>query len=255
MIVISAGMQKSGSAWYFNMTNELMVRAGLSDVHDVRDRYRLGWLMRHRNCNIGWMGPHKLLPLLLPHSRGHEFVVKTHRGPTTTFRLLERRGVLRATYICRDPRDVVMSALDHGAKLRAEGRRWRNFARLRTFDHALVFVAKLLRTWSAWADSDGVLLVRYEDLLADPTAELERLVAFLDLDVDADDVAEVSRRYRKDNVARREDAVHLHLNRGVAGRYAEVMTDAQIRQAEEAFGPMLTRMGYAPHAATAHEGG
>ncbi|MDQ3112240.1 MAG: hypothetical protein M3R17_20335 [Bacteroidota bacterium] len=41
MIVISAGMQKSGSAYVYNIINDLLVHGGHGDARQVKEKYKL----------------------------------------------------------------------------------------------------------------------------------------------------------------------------------------------------------------------
>lgn len=242
MIVVSASLKKSGSGWYFNLTNDLLVAAGHDDVRALRDRYGLGGVLLEDNCRIN-PNALNLARVFVPHLRGHTFVVKTHAGPTPSLRLLLAAGAARATYIYRDPRDVVLSALDHGARVRKEGRA-NVLAALHTVEEAVPYVHTLLRDWEAWAGSPGTLLVRYEDLKADPLAELRRLADFLKLDVAEAVLADVAAPYQQPA----EDATtkdRLHFNKGVAGRFREAMSADELALCRRHFGPYLEQMGYA----------
>ena len=41
MLVVSAGLPKSGSALCFNLINELLILNGYSNIRDIRDAYDL----------------------------------------------------------------------------------------------------------------------------------------------------------------------------------------------------------------------
>ncbi|MDF1516265.1 MAG: hypothetical protein P1S60_20815, partial [Anaerolineae bacterium] len=84
MIIVSAAMVKSGSGWYYNMTNDLMVVGGHQDARYVRDKYHLNSIMRYSNCNIEYPILPIMMMLLIPHMQGHTFAVKTHQAPTWT---------------------------------------------------------------------------------------------------------------------------------------------------------------------------
>ena len=243
MIVVSASLKKSGSGWYFNMTNDLLVQAGNQDVREVRRAYGLEGVLLEDNCRIN---PNivNLARLMRPHRQGNTFVVKTHAGPTPSLRLLMNRGMIKATYIYRDPRDVVLSALDHGARVRKAGKA-NILAEIKTVEQAVAYVATLLRDWDGWTATPHTLLVRYEDLVADTWGELKRLVAFLAVDITEDRLRSVAAPYQKDN----QDSVQksrLHFNKGIAGRFRSQMSADELALCAEQFGPYLQRMGYAP---------
>ncbi len=242
MIVVSASLKKSGSGWYFNMTNDLLVRAGHQDARAVRRAYGLESVLLQDNCRVN---PNvlNLARLVRVHRRNETFVVKTHAGPTPSLRLLMALGVVKATYIYRDPRDVVLSALDHGAALREAGKP-NVLAKLHNVDDAIHYVDQLLGDWDAWTKMDRALMVRYEDLVADTLGALKRLAAFLALDVSDEDLESVAARYRQE----KHDAVtqnRLHFNKGIVGRFRSRMSPEEIEACTRHFDPYLTRMGYA----------
>jgi len=171
MIVLSAGMQKSGTGWYFNLTNDLLVAAGYQDVRRVRDQYRLHSILERRNCAIRQLTLLNLGCLAIPHFLGNTFVIKTHREPTTSLRYFIMSGVIKATYIYRDPRDAAVSAFEHGQRICGKGQT-HSFAKLETMEKSLLFTKQLLVTWDRWTQSGLALVVRYENLLANPLQEV-----------------------------------------------------------------------------------
>ena len=113
MIVICVGMIKAGSAWYFNLANDLLVAAGHQDAREIRQRFHLHSALKHQDCLLAGHPASKLL-LLIPHFLGHTFAVKAHGAASIGRRLLVNSGIAKATYIYRDPRDVVVSAFERG---------------------------------------------------------------------------------------------------------------------------------------------
>lgn len=236
MIVISGGLVKSASGWLFNLTNDLLVAAGRSDVRQVREEFDLGGILRHENCNLGQPTLGKLLALTRPHRAGRTFVVKTHGAPGPAMRVLMAAGVVRATYTYRDPRDVVVSALEHGEKSRQRGEN-QGFHELHSVEDAIPYVAKQLTIASRWLTTPGVLAIRYEDLTADPEAALADVARHLDLAT----LRDVIER----NDPTQGTGGRLHFNKGIAGRYREVLDDDQVARCNRTFAPFLRQAEYA----------
>lgn len=240
MIVLSVGMPKAGSGWYFNLTNDLLVAAGQSDVREVRQRFRLGRVLKYDNCNMDPPRPGKWLLLMAPVLAGHTFVVKSHREPRGATRALMTAGALGATYIYRDPRDVLVSAMEHGTRGRARGAT-DAFAKLENVDRAIEALVQWLDVAEAWLARDDVLHVRYEDLKLDPEREAERLKRHLGLEVNGKETARILQRYSSANP---EAADRLHFNKGVAGRFREVLSDHEVDQLRDRVGPRVEALGY-----------
>jgi hypothetical protein len=243
VIVFSAGMQKAGSGWYFNLTNDLLVAAGRHDARAVRERFGLDRVLRHYNCNIDPPTFSRLARVSVPHFRGHTFAVKSHSRPTRALRAFFAAGIMRPTYIFRDPRDAALSAFEHGEKLRSQGRR-DSFGSLDSLKSAFQATREWLDAWAEWSQCPEALLVRYEDLLADPLAQARRLMEFLGLDVPAESVSKVVAAYQAQGFGASLPQ-GLHFNRGVVGRFRDVFGPADLALGREYFGPFLQRMGYA----------
>lgn len=243
MIILSAGMQKSGTGWYYNMTNDLLVAAGHHDARTIRRKYRLESVLKHSNCQLVNAHPITLLRLMVPHIAGQSFVIKTHSRPSAYIRRLMRLGVMRATYIYRDPRDVVLSALDHGAKIRQRGER-HTFAHLEGVEDSIHYVKGLLKIWDNWMQTGYTLFVRYEDLKADPSHELRRLAEHLCLHVTKAQLHTIVDKYHSDRLDDEDVKGSLHFNKGVTGRYRTHMSEQDLALCNEHFGSYLRQMGY-----------
>jgi hypothetical protein len=239
-------MQKAGSAWLFNMTNDLMRAAGGQDIRRLRSRYLLGPIMTRVNCNMGSLRALKLAWVSLPHLLGNSYVVKTHEGPTPAALWIIGRGLMRATYIYRDPRDVALSVFRHGKRLREAGiASDTGFDRIDSMQAAIRFAAGRIPIWHAWKSSARALMIRYEDLRADTEGEVSRLCEVLDLDLDAGAIRAVVERYQAKGSGQDRPAKRLHFDKGTSGRWREEMTQGQVALCDRLFGDHLTEMGYA----------
>ena len=244
MIVLSAGLQKSGSGLLFNLTNDLLEEAGQTGIRQLKEEYGLQDLLNYYNCNIGepnWAGLSRLLPL---HFRGHRFVVKTHWGPNRVVRWLMLPGIIRATYVYRDPRDVVLSAVDHGRKLRAEGKT-HTFAECHSVDDTIPIVLEWLKETSGWIRTPGTLSVRYEDLITAPLSIMQNLCVFLGIDPARKGV-DLKAMYSVYDVQKNHqaDSTGLHWNKGIAGRFRKELSSSDLKRCNRAFRPYLEKLGY-----------
>jgi hypothetical protein len=245
MIVVSAGMQKAASATYFNLTNDLLIAAGEADVRSLRDRYGFGFFMTEVNCNVGPLRAYKLAWLSLPHWFGKSFVVKTHSPPSIYSRLCIRFGILKGTYIFRDPRDVALSVYEHGKRLRNQNFDSKTqFDTLESMEQAITFTRTLLPVWKAWTNLSGVHTVRFEDFRSNMPAQAKKLVEFLGLKLEFDQVEEIVGRYNRHGSDRGKAPASTHFHGGESGRWRKIMTESQIKLCEDAFGDYLTTMGY-----------
>ena len=243
MIVLSVGMPRAGSGWYYNLTHDLICAAGGVEARQIRRRFRLGRVLTEVNCNIGALTPPRLLAVLPPALLGNTFAIKAHAGPTRFALALIRSGMMRATYIYRDPRDALLSAFDYGQRALRSGRA-NAFSRLTDFETAVDFMLPYLKIWADWSACQHVLHVRYEDLLTGYDQEIQRLVSFLGIDSGDPGVKAVSEGYRPGGAGAEQKG--LHFNIGQIGRFRQALTGGQQETLQRAFGPYLERMGYPP---------
>ena len=240
-LVLSIGMPRAGSGWHYNLIHNLIVASGGQDSRQIRRRYLLGSILTEVNCNIGAFTPHRLLPVMIPALLGNTFVVKAHAGPTPLALRLVRSGKILPAYIYRDPRDALLSAYEYGQRKREKGRAGA-FAELTTIEQAIEFMREYVCISEDWLDCEQALHVRYEDLLTNYDAEVQRLVDFLGFDGDSPAIQSVLEDYRPERG--RSEQAGTHFVKGKVGRHRQVLTPEQRALCTEAFGPYLERMGY-----------
>ena len=149
MIVLSVGMPRAGSGWHYNLVHDLMQTTGSAEAREIRARYRLQRILTEVNCNIGVLSPRRLALVTLPALVGNTFVIKAHAGPTSASRLLQRLGLLRITYIYRDPRDAMLSAYEYGQRALTKGQP-NAFSHLTDFEKSVDFIMDYVRIWKKW---------------------------------------------------------------------------------------------------------
>ncbi|MBN1451326.1 MAG: sulfotransferase domain-containing protein [Anaerolineales bacterium] len=240
MIVLSVGMPRAGSGWHYNLIHDLMKTTGCADARDIREQYRLQGILTEVNCNIGVLSLRRLAMVTVPALAGKTFVIKAHAGPTIWSRLLSTMGLLRITYIYRDPRDAMLSAYEYGQRALEKGRP-NAFSHLSDFEKSLAFIQEYVGIWEKWQTEKSVLIARYEDLLQDYDTESARLVDFLGLNGSRLEVQEVIENYRP---GKAEGQQGLHFYKGKIGRFRESYSAEQQAVLAEGFGPCLQKMGY-----------
>jgi hypothetical protein len=241
MIILSIGMPRAGSGWHYNLTNDLMLANGAQNARQIRQKYHLQSILTEVNCNIGALTSRRLLPVMVPSMFGNTFVIKAHAGPTPLALQFIQRGWVQPTYIYRDPRDALLSAIENGKRAREAGR-VNAFSQLVDFDTALNFMLDYLHIWEAWMQCQQALHVRYEDMLTSYDDEAERLLNFLGLDKENTKIQTVISKYRPENA--QSDQKGIHFSQGKIGRFRKKMTVEQQDAMNAAFESYLTKMEY-----------
>jgi hypothetical protein len=233
-------MPRAGSGWHYNVIHDLMASTGCADARDIREKYRLQKILTEVNCNIGVLSARRLAMVTVPALMGNTFVIKAHAGPSSGSRLLEAIGLLKVTYIYRDPRDAMLSAYDFGQRAIKSGRP-NAFSHLTDFQKTLDFATEYVQIWEKWMSEKTPLIARYEDLLTNYDAEVARLAKFLQLDGSRPEVQKVIEQYRP---GANDGQQGLHFYKGRVGRFREAYNAEEQRIMAERFGPALAKMGY-----------
>ena len=239
MIVLSVGMPRAGSGWHYNLIHDLMRTTGCADARDIRKRYRLQKILTEVNCNIGVLSARRLGLAMLP-GLVNTFVIKAHAAPTSTSRLFSNLGLLRSTYIYRDPRDAMLSAFDFGQRALTKGHP-NAFSHLSDFEKSVDFMMEYVRIWEKWMKEKHVLIARYEDLLTNYDVESVKLLEYLKLNKNKSEVQKVIENYRPDAA---EGQQGLHFYKGKIGRFREAYNDEQKSVLKKKLSPYLAQMGY-----------
>jgi hypothetical protein len=242
VIVISAGLPKSGTGLYFNLTNDLLIRSGKMDARIVRDNYHAD-ILKYYNCNLEQFTYSNIVKLFVTNCRVGSFAIKTHEPPIRHLKALAAAHIAKCTCIYRDPRDVVLSAIDHGEKVRKKGEA-HPFTPCTTIEATIPFVKGWLdHSILKWLKVNGVLIVKYENLVLHPLSELKRLAAFLNVDIRDIDLAALYSQYDK-NSLQQSNVDRLHFNQGVVNRFRSVLSKDELEMCNHHFRSYLQLLDY-----------
>ena len=197
--------------------------------------------------------------------RGEPTPSKVHDawGRTRDGRPLFDAAFTHATlYILRDPRDVVVSwssffgySIDETIAILGNPEAALAVDRKRRSTQ----LRQKLGTWSqhviSWIDESGLspLVIRYEDMLADPAAALRRVsraigavddAAAIDAAVRATGFAQLAAQERKHGFGEVADRTHRFFRSGKAGGWRDALTAPQVARIEADHGAVMRRFGY-----------
>ena len=188
-----------------------------------------------------------------PEAQTAPLVLKCHRFIPAVAQMLAE-GRARVFYSYRDIRDVIASIMEKYS--------------VPALGYLHGGARNILREHAAWTALPGVHLTRYEEMLADPAAEVGRLAAHLGLPADAARDAEIAERFslRRQreriaatagdpdaqlgsggNVHDRDTLLHLnHIQSGGSGAHREVMTARERAALEWICREWMAKHGYEP---------
>lgn len=202
MIIVSFGINKSGSTLAFEMTKAILELNGFPQAR--LDDHLLGTRWHHINFAPEWTDAR--LRSLIEAANGTRIVVKTHAGPAAISSNLIVDSIeaneLRVHVVYRDPRDTVLSMLDAGFRARRSG--GRGPSAIRALDDAIERIGERLEGLRQWGSFRSLKLC-YEDFAFDGPAGPTVIAEDLGLEVDPPEVWEiVNQAFTQKNVARPE---------------------------------------------------
>ncbi len=242
MFILSAGLPKSGSTLLSLYQREILVRSlpgngqlafeeMISDgtvagialfVHDLEKPATLN-LLEQISLKTG------------------PFLVKTHAPLNQDIREMLNSGRIMATYIHRDPRDIILSAIDHGRRP-ADHPAWNPFfARCTDIGTTIPIVRELCHEGAGWMQDARWPVFTYTSLLTDPAGVLGNFFRMLGLPPDLSLINELVDTYVGNAVKGKKQ-----FNTGKISRFREEMTTAEVERCTAGLAEEIRFFGYTP---------
>lgn len=240
-IVLSVGMPRAGSGWFYNLTQDLVLANGGADAREIRKKYSLERLLTEVNCNIGTLSFYRLIPVCFPLVFESSYVIKLHAGRRPFADLLIRGDLIKPAFIFRDPRDALLSAYEYGRRMVKAGQT-NAFSHIESIDQGIDFIYPYLDFARGWISSEKTFSIRYEDLLLDYQAQAENLCHHLGIDPSLKQIQEVIGNYHPGSKNKRQTGTHFV--KGKIGRHKEIFSEAEIQRCDQLFGDFLSDHGY-----------
>ena len=241
-MILSVGMPRAGTGWFHNITQTLVIAAGGIHAGEIRNKYHLNRFLTEVNCNIGTISAYRLLPVISPLLFEQQYVIKLHAGRKPLADRLISAGLIKPTFIYRDPRDAVLSIYDYGQAAITNPTASTVFAGIRSIEEAIDFITPYINFARGWIQSEHTFSVKYETLLSDFDQVISQLVEFLEIDLKTDDPLTLVENLKPGrNTAGKK---LTHFMKGKIGRYKEFFSPEQIALCNERFGSFLLEQGY-----------
>lgn len=165
-------------------------------------------------------------------------IVKMHAGPCAfSDRLIAEHGA-KVTCCYRDPRAVILSAMDHGKRTRAGGDPSGAFASLLSASDAADACQHWFGIYEGWQADGRGLMLKYETVMDDLRGQLFAMRDFLGCEVSD---ADACRIYEE---SERMKAKAWNFNRGDSNRWRSELSLNDLTMIEERLGECIVAMGY-----------
>ena len=203
------------------------------------------------------------LKLMMRGAKFSPLILKTHNANATIdgHSIFPDECIGPSVYVIRDPRDVVPSFASHMGMDIPEAITQMASNKLGVWksersEHLPQFMASWHLHARHWVEHENVIVVRYEDMLADPHREFRRVLSQFGLVVDESRLDAAIEATRFDKLKQAEDAQQVRgfaenslkqtrfFRTGKAGKWREILTRKQAREIEAAFREEMIRFGY-----------
>ncbi|MDZ7714316.1 MAG: sulfotransferase domain-containing protein [Rhodovibrio sp.] len=198
----------------------------------------------------------------LARNRADYLLCKTHWPCTNIYgeSFFDPRSTAAAIYVVRDPRDVAVSFAYHMNISFDTAIRWLGSEKSVTKGKGGK-IREFFGDWSSHVASwmtcrtFPVCIIRYEDLLADPEAQFDRIVQFLNFPSDAERLSRAVRfssfalaQAQEERTGFKESNSHANrfFRQGRAGVAADELSPAQVARIECDHGTLMRKLGYEP---------
>jgi len=241
-MILSVGMPRAGTGWFHNITRLLVLGSGGVEATFIREKYRLSQLLTAVNCNIGTITSYRLIPVLIPILFEPNYVIKLHGGRKPLADLLQGTGLIKATFIYRDPRDAALSIYEYGKTAQKTSYVNNDFAHIRSIEEAIDYLTPYIDIARGWINSKNTFVTRYEEMFTDFDEIVRNLISFLEIDLELEKALSLIEEFRPGlNVVNRR---FTHFKKGKIGRYQDVFTPEQMELCMDKFGDFLIEHGY-----------
>jgi hypothetical protein len=136
----------------------------------------------------------------------------------------------------------MLSAHDYGQRVLEKQGRANSFSHLTDFKQAMDFFDPYIKDWEAWNIVPGVLITRYEDLLADFDGEGKKIITFLGLNPADERIKTITNKNQPAGSVQGKQGTHFF--KGQIGRFRESYSEEELKLFYGKYGSILQKMGY-----------
>ncbi|GAB4134560.1 MAG: hypothetical protein Fur0041_07970 [Bacteroidia bacterium] len=172
--------------------------------------------------------------------KGH-IAVKTHDGAGFFIRILIRLRLAKGFYSVRDPRDALLSAMDHARKGRTTQQPSASdkaFAVFHSGDDLYPALQMHFQRFLSWKKFGKCIFPRYEDVIDKETDTIQTLCDYTGIQPAKKNIAEIA----SDFIRNKEHTPNF--NKGLKSRYSSEMSVEEIKETELQLKNCILEMGY-----------
>lgn len=233
MIIISSSIPKSASTLVYSYQKNLLALVDLNNII-AQEEFK-----KYSNCGfLRGIYVRDFLTITFLKIKYGNIVIKTHSKPTFFIKLLINLGLAKATFYYRDPRDILLSAIDHGERTR-KGLDTSNACKnMITVRDSLPVVKSWTSNWYKWKEFGKVFLIRYEDLMENKLSYLQQMSDYFNLKLKKEQIEAIYLKHEKIK------NTTWNFNKGTTERAKTEMNDSDLLLCDRELKNILEDMNY-----------
>lgn len=229
MLVICYGMAKSGSTLAFELTKGILSAAG----HD-QGKVKTGGLKKRRGGNyIAELTPESVAEIVGAIEPGRIVAAKTHKcfddEEFAWYEDMQAQRKIQVVASYRDPRDMCLSLIDHGARSRESGQE--SYAHIEDLKDAARLISGAIPKFRKWASLNGSLRLYYDTVAFSPDAAIAAIENALGVTCDHE---EAKKHAFEDSFTQRNKAQKM--------RFENEMSDQEKDEMRRKFGEFIEQV-------------
>ncbi|MEG3990191.1 sulfotransferase domain-containing protein [Microcoleus sp. S28C3] len=225
-------MPKSGTTfimrYQLDLINHAMPQNG---VEEVQKQFPGGKFFPSIDCE-------KVEMLRRISAENGDCLIKTHSAPSFSIKELVDKGEVKAAFCFRDPRDTMLSAIDHGERTRKGLDSTGAFADIYTLKDAIPLAEYSIKVYYKWREYGQAIFIQYEELMSNKLGYLRDIAAYFGYKCEEDVLLAIFQKHEKIKEQAR------NFNKGVINRWKSEMSQEDLMFCNEIFKADLLAMGY-----------
>ena len=233
MIIISSSIPKSGSTLIYNYQKDLLA---LAERHNAvaQEKFK-----KYSNCGfLRGIYVRDFLTIISLTIKYGNIIIKTHSKPSFFIKLLINLGMAKATFCYRDPRDIILSAIDHGERTRKGLDPSNACKNMISVKDSLPIVKSWTSNWYKWKEFGKVFFIRYENLMENKLSYLHQMSDYFNLRLKKEQIKEIYLKHEKIK------KTAWNFNKGTTERYKTEMNGSDLFLCDRELKNILKDMNY-----------
>ena len=241
MIVINTGVPKSGTTLIQQYQIDLInASAPLNGINEImKYGYNINQFSEINNRSFFSdidLDTFNLLKEIHDHYGG--FVIKTHCLPNEYTDSLTAHNISKITCCYRDPRDIILSTIDHGIRTRQGKDKSGAYKDVYSVYDGIQRIKKWYRIYNEWNKKENTLMINYENLIENKLQTLIELTKFLNIDLSPEIINDIYHKHE----SIKESAWNFNI--GKANRWKVEMKTEDIILCNKYLREEILSMGY-----------